>query len=166
MRVNIRCHICLQQATVVIILHRCCRLVVYNRSCSVPPVVHFCELGGARTLLGNSQRCRSAVPLRPKQWRNQELGTPGQISQSSPPSLFSHPLSPFRSIPLPFTLPPFARRTPLQRVCCCGPGQQAISIDCCPALSSSRDAQQSMRAVPRCQPTYGVGMRACNRFNV
>jgi len=33
---------------------------------------------------------------------------------------------------------PFARRTLLLRVCCCGPGEQEMSIDCCPALSSSR----------------------------
>ena len=35
----------MQQA---VILHRCCHLVVYNRSCSVPPTVpvHFYELGG------------------------------------------------------------------------------------------------------------------------
>jgi len=26
---------------------------------------------------------------------------------------------------------PYARRTPLRRVCCCGPGGQEISIDCC-----------------------------------
>jgi len=34
----------------------------------------------------------------------------------------------------------FASRTPLLRVCCCGPGKQEISIDCCQALSSSRAA--------------------------
>ena len=36
----------------------------------------------------------------------------------------------------------------LRRVCCCGPGSQAISIDCCTA-----GAQQQIRAVSRCQPT-------------
>ena len=29
------------------------------------------------------------------------------------------------------------RRTPLLRVCCCGPGEHNISIDCCPARSST-----------------------------
>ena len=50
------------------ILHRCCHLVVYNRSCSVPPIVpvHFDDLGGAGTLSANNQRCMNAVPLRPK----------------------------------------------------------------------------------------------------
>jgi len=63
MRVNIRCHICLSFLNLylrfindqimtlraynkrlsTIILHRCCHLVVYNRSCGVPPTVpvHF-----------------------------------------------------------------------------------------------------------------------------
>ena len=40
---------------------------------------------------------------------------------------------------------PFALRAPLLRVCCCGPGEQEISIDCCtaggPAVSSSRCGQ-------------------------
>jgi len=70
MRVNIRCRICLQQATVVsyYFLHRRCHLVVYSRSCSVPPTVpvHFCELGGAGTLFASNQRHRIAVPLHPK----------------------------------------------------------------------------------------------------
>ena len=70
MRVNMRCHLpfifsicrpylcCLQQAPVVIIiLHRCCHLVVYNRSCSVPLTVpvHLYELGGAGTLSANNK---------------------------------------------------------------------------------------------------------------
>ena len=48
-----------------VILHRCCHLVVYNRSCSVPPTVsaHFYELGDAGMLFANNQRCRNAVPL-------------------------------------------------------------------------------------------------------
>jgi len=62
---------CLQQAPVSsIILHRCCHLVVYNRSCSVPlrPTVHvhFCELGGAGTLFANNRKYRNAVPSLPK----------------------------------------------------------------------------------------------------
>ena len=36
----------------------------------------------------------------------------------------------------------------IRRVCCCGPGGQEISIDCCTA-----GAQQQMRAVSRCQLT-------------
>ena len=61
MRVNIRYHtiICLQQATLVnYFAHRCCRSVVYNRSCSVPPTVpvHLYELRGAGTLSANDQR--------------------------------------------------------------------------------------------------------------
>jgi len=61
MRVNIRYHtiICLQQATLVnYFAHRCCRSVVYNRSCSVPPTVpvHLYELRGAGTLSANNQR--------------------------------------------------------------------------------------------------------------
>jgi len=38
------------------------------------------------------------------------------------------------------------RRTPLLQVCCCGPGRQEISIDCC--SSGGR-----MRAVPLCRRT-------------
>ena len=34
---------------------------------------------------------------------------------------------------------------PLVQVCCCGPGRQEISIDCCVA-----GARQQQRAVPRC----------------
>ena len=40
----------------------------------------------------------------------------------------------------------FGRRTPLQRVCCCGPGGQKILVDCCTA-----GAQEQMRSVSRCQ---------------
>jgi len=45
-----------------------CHLVVYSRSCSVPPnvPVHFYETGGTGTLVASSQRCRDAGPLRPK----------------------------------------------------------------------------------------------------
>jgi len=49
---------------------------------------------------------------------------------------------------------PSGRRTPL-RVCCCGPGGQEISIDCCtgrgrqPAVAALQHGAQ--RAVPRCQ---------------
>ena len=39
---------------------------------------------------------------------------------------------------------PSDRRTPLLKVCCCGPGGHEILIDCC--SSGGR-----MRAVPRCQ---------------
>jgi len=85
MRVNIRClsfhnmYLCFinDQITTLracnkqlssVILHRCCHLVVCNRSCSVPPTVpvHFYELGGAGTLFANNQRRRNAVPLRPE----------------------------------------------------------------------------------------------------
>ena len=41
------------------------------------------------------------------------------------------------------------RRTPLLRVCCCGPGGQEISIDCC--SSGGR-----LRAVARCQRSSTV----------
>jgi len=41
---------------------------------------------------------------------------------------------------------PFTCRSPLPRVCCCGPGEQEISIDCCPALSSSRAAARRAAA--------------------
>jgi len=73
-RVNIRCHICLSFFSIctcvllmIMILHRCCHLVVYNRSYSVPPTipVHF-------TNLEVQERClsiiwgRNAVPLHPK----------------------------------------------------------------------------------------------------
>ena len=33
------------------------------------------------------------------------------------------------------------------RVCCCGPGKQKISIDCCPALSSSRAGARRAAAI-------------------
>ena len=48
--------------------HRCCHLVVYNRSCSVASTVpvHFYELGDAGTQFANNQRYRNAVPSRPK----------------------------------------------------------------------------------------------------
>jgi len=51
-----------------IILHKRCHLVVYNRSCSVPPTVpvHLYELGDAETLFANNQSYRNAVQLRPK----------------------------------------------------------------------------------------------------
>jgi len=45
---------------------------------------------------------------------------------------------------------PSGRRTPLLRVCCCGPGGQEISIDCCtaggPAVSSNRAAARRAAA--------------------
>jgi len=48
--------------------------------------------------------------------------------------------------------PSFCRRTPLLRVCCCGPGGREISIDSGgasrpPAAAPQRGAQQQMRAV-------------------
>jgi len=45
-------------------------------------------------------------------------------------------------------VPSFGSRTPLRRVCCCGPGEQEISIDCCAA-----GAQQQIRAVSHYQLT-------------
>jgi len=41
---------------------------------------------------------------------------------------------------------PFARRMPMLPVCCYGPGEQEISVDCCPALSSSRAAARHAAA--------------------
>jgi len=45
---------------------------------------------------------------------------------------------------------PLACRAPLVRVCCCGPGRQDISIDCCtaggPEVSSSRAAARRAAA--------------------
>ena len=51
-----------------LILHKCCRLVVYNRSCSVPPTaaVHSNELGDAGALFANNRGCRNAAPWRPE----------------------------------------------------------------------------------------------------
>jgi len=46
---------------------------------------------------------------------------------------------------------PSTTANPLLRVCCCAPGGQDISIDCCSVECGVR-----MRAVPRCQRTYGV----------
>ena len=46
-----------------VISHRCCHLVVYDRSCTVLPAVRV--LGGTGTLFANNQRCRNAVPSRP-----------------------------------------------------------------------------------------------------
>ena len=46
------------------------------------------------------------------------------------------------------SVPSSGRHTPLRRVCCCGPGGQEISIDCCIA-----GAHQQMRTVSRCQLT-------------
>ena len=46
---------------------------------------------------------------------------------------------------------PSTTANPLLRVCCCAPGGQDISIDCCGVECGVR-----MRAVPRCQRTYGV----------
>jgi len=40
------------------------------------------------------------------------------------------------------SIPSFSRRTPLQQVCCCGPGGQEIAIDCCTA-----GTQQQTQAV-------------------
>jgi len=45
-------------------------------------------------------------------------------------------------------------RPPLQWVCCCGPGGQETSIDCC-----TTGAQQQMRAVPRRQLTSEAELR-------
>jgi len=44
------------------------------------------------------------------------------------------------------SVPSFGRRAQLRRVCCCGPGDQELSIDRCTAC-----AQQQTRAVSRCQ---------------
>ena len=50
------------------------------------------------------------------------------------------------------SVPSFASRTPLLRVCCWAPGVQEISIDCC-STEPPHCAQQPMRAVPRLQLT-------------
>ena len=44
----------------------------------------------------------------------------------------------------------------VRRVCCCGPGEQKISIDCIAAAgdgAQQHGGQQQMRAVSRCQLT-------------
>jgi len=54
---------------------------------------------------------------------------------------------------------------PLLRVCCVGPGGQKISIDRLlhgrrsAAAAPQHDAQQQMRAVPRCQLTWEADPR-------
>jgi len=40
---------------------------------------------------------------------------------------------------------PSGRRTPMLRVCCCGPGVQQISIDCCSA-GAQRQSRRSNAA--------------------
>ena len=49
-----------------VILHRCCHLIVYNPSCSVPLPVNFYEVGGTGTLFANNHRCRNAVACVPR----------------------------------------------------------------------------------------------------
>jgi len=58
----------LHQATVVNYFVQMLSFGRIQRSCSVPPTVpvHVYELGAAGTLFANNQRCRNAVPLRPK----------------------------------------------------------------------------------------------------
>jgi len=51
------------------------------------------------------------------------------------------------------SVPPFCLRTPLPRVCCCGPGEQEISIDCCTAGAQ----QQSRRS--KCGQCHVVSCR-------
>ena len=53
---------------------------------------------------------------------------------------------------------PFARRSPRCGFAAVGYSEEDISIDCCPALSSSGPAvpQQQLRAVPRCQTCFIV----------
>jgi len=55
---------------------------------------------------------------------------------------------------------------PLLQVCCCGPGGQEISIDCCTAGAQPAAACGGrMRAVPLCPSTTGIarGVRAAHR---
>ena len=47
---------------------------------------------------------------------------------------------------------PSGRHTPLLQVCCCGPGGQDTSKDCC-------SGGGRIRAVPRCQRTYPAERR-------
>ena len=57
------------------------------------------------------------------------------------------------------SVPPFARRTPLLRVCCRAPGGQETSIDCCPALSSSGAAERQQMRAGGASLTDDVGSR-------
>ena len=49
------------------------------------------------------------------------------------------------------------RRTPLLRVCCCGPGGQQMSIDC-PTVAPQNGAHQQMGAVSLCQPKLNADL--------
>jgi len=68
MRVNIRRHICLSFSQYLLVFYT--RSYIVNTYSATEDLHfipgHFCELGGAGTLLANNQRCRNAVPSRLK----------------------------------------------------------------------------------------------------
>ena len=54
-------------------------------------------------------------------------------------------------LPVCLSVPSCGRRTPLLRVCCCGPGGQEISITCC-----TTGAQQPPRRSSKCEQCHVV----------
>ena len=59
---------------------------------------------------------------------------------------------------LSLSVPAFGRRTPLRRVCCCGPGEQAVSICCC-TVRLNVDNCSGAAASSRCGQCHVVSRR-------